>query len=177
MLTDVSIPDFGARYILDYRYMLEKLKRRYDDFPAGFPGYAFMQQFRDVRAIGLVLFLAVALMVSWSGAKVIQTNYELQKQISLLEQEIQVQQLSNQNLKLQNQYFQTDQYLELQARQDFGLGAAGEKQLIVPKEVSEKYIAKTADAEVPVVVEVKQPAYQRNFQAWVDFFMHRPSVQ
>ncbi len=158
--------------------MFEKLKDDYNNVLGGnSPVRAFIGQFRDVRAIGLVLFLAVALMVSWSGAKVIQTNYELQKQISQLEQEIQIQQLSNQNLKLQNQYFQTDQYLELQARKDFGLGAAGEKQLIVPREVAQKYVAKLEAAEAPTVVEVRQPAYQRNFQAWVDFFMHRTSVQ
>ncbi len=155
---------------------LEKLKTNFDNFYQ----HSYIAQFRDVRAIGLVLFLAVALMVSWSGAKVIQTNYELQKQISQLEQEIQVQQLANQNLKLQNQYFQTDQYLELQSRQDFGLGAAGEKQLIVPREVAEKYIVNSAAADPPTAVtpnEVRQSAYQRNFQAWIDFFMHRPSVQ
>lgn len=145
--------------------MLNKLSE-YRDHP-------YLQQFRDVRAIGLVLFLAVALMVSWSGVKVIQTNYELQKQISQLEQEIAVQQLANQNLKLQNQYFQTDQYLELQARQDFGLGGKGETQLIVPKEVAERYIAKSEVARPPEVQPLEQPAYQRNFEAWIDFFLHR----
>lgn len=154
----------------------EKLKTRLDNVYQ----HSYIAQFRDVRAVGLVLFLAVALMVSWSGAKVIQTNYELQKQISQLEQEIQVQQLANQNLKLQNQYFQTDQYSELQARQDFGLGARGEKQLIVPREVAEKYVASATATDPQSDAkpnEVRQPAYQRNFQAWIDFFMHRESVQ
>ncbi len=148
--------------------MLEKLTK--------IPRHPFIQQFRDVRAIGLVLFLSVALMVSWSGVKVIQTNYELQKQISQLEQENEIQKLANENLKLQNRYFQTDQYLELQARQDFGLGAPGEKQLIVPREVAEKYITKTGSTETPAAApdEPRQPAYQRNFQAWIDFFLHRP---
>lgn len=153
--------------------MLEKLK---DHYQKGME-HPFVTQFQDVRAIGLVLFLVVALMVSWSGAKVIQTNYELQKQISQLEQEIQVQQLANENLKLQNQYFRTDQYLELKARQDFGLGARGETQLIVPQEVAEKYIAQAPGSGPAPPADIRQPAYQRNFQAWLDFFMHRESVQ
>lgn len=157
--------------------MLSKLKQHYQALSEQGFDHPFLAQFRDVRAIGLVLFLAVALMVSWSGAKVIQSNYELQKQISQLEQEIAVQKLANENLKLQNQYYGTNQYLELKARQDFGLGAAGEKQLIVPREVAEKYVARAAVAPAPKVADVKQPAWQRNFQAWLDFFMHRESLQ
>lgn len=133
----------------------------------------FGRQFQDVRAIGLVLFLIVALMVSWSGVKVIQTNYELQKQISAIQQEVDVQNLANANLKLQNEYYQTDQYLELQARQDFGLGGKGETQVIVPREVALKYAAAIDSINEPTVQTVQQPAYQRNFQAWIDFFLHR----
>lgn len=133
----------------------------------------FGRQFQDVRAIGLVLFLIVALMVSWSGVKVIQTNYELQKQISAMQQEVDVQQLANANLKLQNRYYQTDQYLELQARQDFGLGGAGETQVIVPREVALKYASAIDSINEPTVQTVQQPKYQRNFQAWIDFFLHR----
>ncbi len=158
-----------------YVPMLEKLKPHYDSYRDKYAKHPFFDQFKDVRAIGLLLFLSVALMVSWSGAKVIQTNYELQKQISQLQQEIEVKRLANRNLKLQNQYFQTDQYLELQARQDFGLGARGETQLIVPREVAEKYVATVTPANggTPAAATLKQPAYERNFQAWVDFFMHR----
>lgn len=155
--------------------MLGKIKNLADMQTVTDAIQGWLEQFRDVRAIGLVLFLGVALMVTWSGAKVIQTNYELQKQISQLEQEIAVQKLSNQNLKLRNQYYQTDQYLELQARQDFGLGGRGETQLIVPREVAQKYVAPVAAAGAPKAVpDVKLPSYQRNFQAWIDFFMHRP---
>lgn len=130
-------------------------------------------QLQDVRTIGLLLFLIVALMVSWSGAKVIQTNYELQKQISQQEQELQVQQLANDNLKLQNQYYKTDQYLELEARQDFGLGAPGETEVIVPREVALRYASQATEPK-STIQNVSQPTYQRNFQAWVDFFLHRP---
>jgi cell division protein FtsB len=155
--------------------MLDKLKDLFDRQAGADVVRGWFEQFRDVRAIGLVLFLGVALMVTWSGAKVIQTNYELQKQISQLEQEIAVQKLANQNIKLRNQYFQTEQYLELQARQDFGLGGRGETQLIVPSEVAQKYITPMAAADSgKKELEVRLPAYQRNFQAWIDFFMHRP---
>src|SRR5438105_1802103 len=101
--------------------------------------FGWVTQFRDVRTLGLGVFLIVVLMVSWSGAKVIQRNYELQKQISELKQENDVQELANNNQRLENDYFKTNQYLELKARQDFGLGLPGETELILPKDVALKY--------------------------------------
>jgi cell division protein FtsB len=133
------------------------------------------QQLRDVRVIGLLLFLIVLLMMSWSGVKVIETNYSLQKQISQLEQQRQLQDLSNTNLKLTNEYYKSNQYLELMARQNFGLAASGETVLVVPQHVA---LANTVDMPNTEQAQKqktasKQPFYQRNFQAWMNFFLHR----
>jgi cell division protein FtsB len=141
--------------------------------------YDYVLQFRDVRAAGLLLFLVIVLLISWSGIKVIDTNYRLQKQISQLDQQVQVANLGNTNVKLQNDYFQTDQYLEIAARQNFGLAKAGETVLNVPQNVA---LAHTVNLPDPDQVEAKktqakQPAYQRNFQAWINFLLHRQTVQ
>ncbi len=136
--------------------------------------HPFIQQLRDVRALGLIAFGIVALMVTWSGIKALQTNYELQKQISALQQQNDVQQLENNNLKLKNQYLTTDQFLELAARRQFGKAAPGEKVLLIPKAVALKHTV-----EMPMLEQesddsvVSKPAYQRNFEAWMDFFLHR----
>jgi cell division protein FtsB len=133
-----------------------------------------LAQFRDVRAIGLLIFLMVALAISWNGARAIQRNYELQKQISELQQENAVLDLQNNNIKLQNQYYNTEQYLDLKARQDFGLGQPGETLLLVPKETALAYAGKlNKPADTVPTPESRRPAYQRNFQAWMDFFLHR----
>ncbi|HSX07279.1 MAG TPA: septum formation initiator family protein [Candidatus Saccharimonadales bacterium] len=141
--------------------------------------YEYAGDLRDVRVAGLVVFLVVALLISWSGIKVINTNYTLQKQISQLQQQTRVQQLEDNNLKLQNQYFNTNQYLDITARQEFGLAAPGEKIVVVPTSVA---LAHTVD--VPSLAQKEktttvnhQPAYQRNFQAWMDFFFHRQPAQ
>lgn len=134
-----------------------------------------VQALQDSRALGLVAFGVVALLVSWSGIKSIQTNYELQKEISQLEQQNQVMQLEKENKKLENQYYQTDEFLELAARRQYGKAAPGETVYLVPKKVA---LAHTVDLQ-PVKAasdkqtEVNQPTYQKNFQAWVNFFLHR----
>lgn len=137
--------------------------------------YDYVLQFRDVRAAGLLLFLVVVLLISWSGVKVIDTNYRLQKDISRLDQQNQVQQLTNKNIKLQNEYFQTDQYLEIAARQNFGLAAPGETLLNVPKHVALANTVDLSNTEKEILEQTnkKQPAYQRNFQAWMNFLLHR----
>lgn len=152
--------------------MYEKLKQYQDKIEF------YLDQLHDVRVVGLLTFTVMILLISWSGAKAIDTNYRLQKQISELEQQNAVQKLANDNLKLQNQYFSTDQYLELSARQNFGLAYPGEKELIVPKSVALAHapVIENAEKVQAAQTKAKQPAYQRNFQAWMNFFLHRQQV-
>jgi cell division protein FtsB len=137
--------------------------------------YDYILQFRDVRAVGLLLFLVVVLLISWSGVKVIDTNYRLQKQISEYEQHNELQKLTNTNIKLQNDYYQTNQYLDISARQNFGLAAPGETLINISPNVA---LAHTVDLQDTEEVQAqktkeKQPTYQRNFQSWIDFLFHR----
>src|SRR3978361_671678 len=85
----------------------------------------FLRRLNDPRFVGQLIFVVVVLLISWSGVKNIQTNYNLQKQITALNQQNSLQKLRNDNLGLQNQYYNSNQYLELSARQNFGLAAPG----------------------------------------------------
>jgi hypothetical protein len=106
--------------------------------------------------------------------KSIQTNYELQKQISELSQQNAVAELENTNLKLRNEYLKTNQYLELAARRQFGKAAPGETVLIVPEKVA---IANTVEpkkvSEKVATAAESKPFYLKNLQSWVDFFLRR----
>ena len=141
---------------------------------------AKVRQFLDVQSLGLIVFAVIALLVSWSGVKAIQSNYKLEQQISQLRQENELQELQNNNQKLKNQYYNTPQYLELAARQNFGLAMPSEKELIVPKDVAMSHVKGVQPADAPAAAVVseanrKQPFYQRNMQAWMNFFLHRGS--
>jgi cell division protein FtsB len=136
---------------------------------------SYALQLRDLRVVGLFVFLMIVVLVSWSGVKTIETNYDLQKKIARLQQENDVKKLTNDNLKLENDYFNTPQYMELEARKDFGLASPGETVLNVPEDVA---LAQTVD--LPKLEAVQKPetaaqqsSYQRNFQAWMDFLLHR----
>ncbi len=131
--------------------------------------------FTDTSSLSLIAFGVIALIVSWNGLKAIQSNYEFQKQIARLEQQNEVSKLENDNLKLKNEYYNTDEFLELSARRQFGLAAPGEKAYLIPDKVAKANVVNTAKAAKPkVVLRVgDKPGYQKNFQAWINFFLHR----
>ena len=135
------------------------------------------KQLADVRNIGLCIFGIVILAIAWSGAKTVQNNYELQKKISALQQENTVLWLQNSNTALQNQYYTTDQYLELSARQNLGLAAPGEQVLLVPKDVAMSYIDPKLDEETtsssqPIAPD-NRATYVKNLESWRDFLLGR----
>lgn len=130
---------------------------------------------RDVRFLGLITLGVLVLLTSWSGMRIIEVNYSLQKEIAALSAKNQVRQLENENLRLKNQYLNTDTYLELTARQQFNKGAKDEKLILVPKEISlSKAPILTLQTVAPQASEpVNMPKYLINLRAWRDFFLHR----
>ncbi len=135
---------------------------------------AYVRELYDVRVLGVHVFVVVALLVTWSGVGVIQDNYKLQKQISRLRQETELQNLENDTLRLRNQYYDMDQYLELTARRQFGLAAPGEKLLLVPESVA---LANSVDLpesqKTSEKTKPEKPRYQQNFEAWMQFLFRR----
>jgi cell division protein FtsB len=136
--------------------------------------YQFVDRFRDVRFAGQIVFVGLVLLISWSGVKAIQANYGLEKQVVSLSQQINIQKLENENQQLQNNYYRSSQYLELSARQNFGLADAGEQELLVPQNVALSFTSKVPVTATKVGVSaVKQSKSQLNFETWVNFFLHR----
>lgn len=133
-----------------------------------------IEPFIDVRVFGLIIFGVIMVLVSWSGLKVLQTNYELEKKISQLSHRNTVQQLENENLKLKNKYLESDQYLELTARRQFNKAAKGEKLYLVPKEAA---MSSTANipTEKPNTTKSDLPKskYQENLDDWRNFLFNR----
>ncbi len=134
---------------------------------------SYAQRLSDIRFTGQLVFAVIVLLITWSGVKSIQANYGLQKQIASLQQQNELQQLQNNNMALQNEYLNSNQYLDLSARQSFGLAAPGEKEVIVPASVALSYTTNLPAANKKVVVIDQQPVYQKNFESWIDFFLDR----
>jgi len=136
------------------------------------------KQIFDVRNIGLYIFGVVVVAIAWSGAKTVQNNYELQKQISTLNQQNAVLKLQNDNIALQNEYYKTDQYLELSARENLGLAAPGEKVMLVPRSTALKYVNKSISSSNGSSNQAvdNRPNYVKNLESWRDFLLGRKNI-
>lgn len=96
----------------------------------------------SLHNLGVVLIAIVAVSVSWSSTKVIQRNYRLMKQISVLEQEVKLGEVTLANQKLMNEYYKTDTYLEIAARKQFNKALPGEKLMLIPKSLALEKVPK-----------------------------------
>ena len=83
----------------------------------------------------VVLIVLVVLAFVWSVGSigVLNRNYNLQKRVDQANLDNQILQLQNQNLKLQQAYYQTDEFLGLQARALLGKANAGEHLVLLPQ--------------------------------------------
>lgn len=128
----------------------------------------------DIRHLLLYIFIIIVLAISWSSLKTIQTNYQLQKKIALLKQQNAVLDLQNQNTALSNQFYNSNEYLDLAAREDLGLAAPGETVLLISKSAALKYVDPNLATQASTPSADTRPWVIKNLEAWRDFFLGRP---
>lgn len=129
----------------------------------------------DPQNLGMYVLVIIAISITWSSIKVIQKNYELEKQITVLQQQVNVLDQQTKNQKLKNEYYKTDAYLDIAARKYFNKSTPGEQLILVPNEVAYKYIHKEAVRQNDSKAKSNRPKFIQNLQGWVDFFLHRES--
>ncbi len=122
--------------------------------------------------------MVIVLAIAWSTVKAIEANYQLQRKIVLLQQQSAVLKLQNDTTDLKNRYYNTDEYLNLAARQNLGVAAPGEKVLTVPHDIALKHVdtALLAKTITPKTAD-KRSKVQRNLDDWKDFLLGRKLFQ
>lgn len=136
------------------------------------------RQITDPRNVGLYVFTVIVLAIAWSTVKAIEANYQLQRKINLLKQQDTVLKLENETTALKNKYYNTDEYLNLAARQNLGVAAPGEKVLTISNDVALKHVdmALLEKTIIPKPVD-KRSKVQRNLDDWKDFLLGRKLFQ
>ena len=126
----------------------------------------FIKRLRALATLNnsvLVVALLIASTWVWSTVEAIQHNFKLQQQVDALSQQIAIDELQNKTLQLQRSYYNSDQYLELSARERLGLASPGEKVVILP--------ANTVKPIGPVTAEEAdiEASERSNFSQWMYF--------
>lgn len=104
-----------------------------------------------------ILLTILGLYLAFSLFGTIRRNYELQREISKIEENNKALEQSNLELKYQIAYFQTELYKDKAARAKLGLQAPGESVIILPKQEKTEQSAET------------KKATRSNLAQWIDF--------
>lgn len=123
----------------------------------------------NYQNVGFIIFVIVALSLSWSTIKVIQKNYNLAQEINELSAEVENLKLENENLKLGIAYFNTEGFLSREAKKRFNKVSPGEKVIVLPKDND------VDDIKPPAPAPIKS-AQDSNFDKWMDFLMGREPI-
>lgn len=109
----------------------------------------------------VVLAVVIVAVIIWvvSTIQVLNNNYTLQRQVDNANLDNQVMELENENLRLEQMCYQTDEYLELSARSLLGRAQPGEHLVILPR--VEHSDDESTDGQA--VVE------KSNLDQWLDF--------
>ena len=120
--------------------------------------------------------LLVALLIAstwvWSTIEAIQHNFKLQQQVDALSQQIALDELQNKTLQLQKSYYNSDQYLELSARERLGLAVPGEKVVILPANTVKSAAQPAAQASTDTTI-----ADRSNFAQWMYFLFGKKDAK
>jgi len=112
----------------------------------------------------LALALLIALSWSWGTVSTLQKNFALQQEVDALQQEVELADLQNQNLKFQQNYLRSNEFLELAVREKLDKAARGEKLVILPDSSGVK------DQDTQAKAPVRQAEESSNFSQWMQFF-------
>jgi cell division protein FtsB len=112
----------------------------------------------------IALGLLIALSWSWGTVSTLQKNFELQQRVDTLDQEVELADLQNQNLKFQQNYLRSNEFLELTAREKLGKAAKGEKVVVLPDSSS------VQDDATQKQTPVRAVERSSNVAQWMQFF-------
>jgi len=116
------------------------------------------------NAVIMIAFMIASGWV-WGSLGVMQRNYGLQKELDDKSRQLIVTQLDTENAKLEQRYYQTDEYKELAVRSKLGLASPGENVLILPEN---SQAAKDADKSTTISNQVQVTTIS-NFGQWMNF--------
>ncbi len=118
------------------------------------------KQYYNLNNVVIIAALLIALSWMWGTMEALQKNFTLQQEVDQQKQEVELLKLETQNLEFEKQYFASDEFIELAARERLGLAAPGEKMLLLPENTVTDELTKQNEPRIQK---------QTNFQQWMNF--------
>lgn len=126
--------------------------------------YRLRHQYLTTNNLVITVALFIAASWAWGSVSVLERNYKLQGEIDAKNRQLKLVQLETDTLRLEQNYYKSDEYKELALRQRLGLVRPGESVLILPPNTA---AAKAANKPQPA--QAAHTVKPSNFQQWVNF--------
>lgn len=119
----------------------------------------------------VVLAVAAVIAVSWAWASVqaVQRNYQLQKEVDDKKRQAKLIQLQTDNLQFEQHYYQSSEYLTLEAKRRLGLVEPGEKVLVLPPNSAAVKAESANEDTSPIATSATQSPPP--LRQWLDFLL------
>ena len=127
--------------------------------------YKISHKYFTLNNAVVVIGLMIAAGWAWGSLGVMQRNYALQKTLDDKSRQLIVAQLDTESAKLEQRYYNTDEYKELAVREKLGLVSPGESVLILPANSAAAKAIDSGTSEDSSTSAVKQS----NFTQWMNF--------
>ena len=107
--------------------------------------------------------VGLCLIWTWGAISAMSRNWELEQQLTVRRNELALLQVEIESLELENQYYASEEYQELAARDLRNKIADGETMIYLP---ANSDIAKHKHENIIVEEEIEEPS---NFDQWMSF--------
>jgi cell division protein FtsB len=125
----------------------------------------------------LILFVfALFIYMGFTTIGVIARNYKLQEEIDDLRSKNQLLALQNQELEYQIIYFQTDEFLDREARDKLGLKGRNEKVVIFPDQIPRPERPKQEAISSTERAKTVKEKTKANFDQWMYFLFRKDPI-
>ena len=124
----------------------------------------------SLNNIVMVVALLIAASWAWGSISIMQTNFDAQKVVDDQKRQLELTQLQVDTLQYQQNYYNSDEYKDLAAREDLGLASPGEKELILPPNSAKAKQEDNVDAQQQLTQPTVGSA-QNNFDQWMGFLL------
>lgn len=126
--------------------------------------YTVRHSYLTLNNIVIAAAFVIAAGWVWGSLDGMQRNFALQREVDLKQRQLQLAELEKESLELQQNYYKTDEYQEIAARESLGLVMPGERVLILPPNSE---AAKQPDA--PKGQAVRAQEQSSNLEQWLNF--------
>lgn len=131
-------------------------------------------RYGTMNNIVIAAAFVIAMGWAWGSITTMQRNFALQKEVDRQQRQLELTDLEVQTLQYQQNYYRSDEYKDLAAREHLGLASPGEKVLHLPPNSD---AAKRADAPQAMATQsTRSTAVASNFDQWMNFLVGGAAV-